>query len=394
MRKGKRALLIILAILIALLIYGGINYWIGRRAWHGLFEFLPNAKVWRKYYWLFFFIIAFSYIIGQAFQKYLPADLNHIIAYIGAYWLGAMFYLVLILSLLEILRIANKLIHFIPQTRLKQPEFKLVLSLIILFSLTGILAYGTWNAQNPRVHHYDLKINKPAGKIKTLHAVMVSDIHLGTINQENTLVGLINRVNALHPDIILFAGDVFDENVEVFVEQKMAVPFQSLKAQYGTYAVLGNHEYIGGHAEEAVHYLEEAGIHVLRDQTVEIANSINLVGRDDLSGARFNGIKRADLQSLLKNTDRQLPILVLDHQPSHLEEAEKEEVDLQLSGHTHHGQLWPAQWITQRIFEKDWGLLQKGTYNLIVSDGYGTWGPPIRIGNYPEIVDIQLQFQP
>ncbi|WP_434512388.1 metallophosphoesterase [Desulfitobacterium sp. AusDCA] len=383
-----------LVILIAFLIYGGINYWIGRWVWLGMFEYLPNAKAWRKYYWLLFSVIAFSYILGQAFQKYLPANLNRMIAYIGAYWLGAMFYLVLILLLLEILRIVNKFINFIPQTFLKKPANKLVLSLIILSSLTCILAYGTWNAQNPRVHHYDLKINKLAGNIRTLHAVMISDIHLGTINQENTLVGLINRVNALHPDVILFAGDVFDENVEVFVQQKMAIPFQSLKAPYGTYAVLGNHEYIGGHAEEAVHYLDEAGIHVLRDQTVEIANSINLVGRDDLSGARFNGIKRADLQSLLKNADRQFPILVLDHQPSHLEEAEKEGVDLQLSGHTHHGQLWPAQWVTQCIFEKDWGLLQKGTYNLIVSDGYGTWGPPIRLGNHPEIVDIQLQFQP
>lgn len=392
--KGKKPALLIATILFAILIYGGINYWIGQRVWHGMFKYFPYAKVWRIYYWFLFSLIAFSYLLGQAFQKYLPAHLNRIIAYIGAYWLAIMFYLLIILFVLEILRIVNKYLNLIPAAFLKKPRFKLALSFIILSSLTGILAYGTWNAQNPRVQHYDLKINKSAGNLKSLHAVMVSDIHLGTINQNGTLNGLINRVNALHPDIILLAGDVFDENVEVFVEQKMAVPFQSLKAPYGTYAVLGNHEYIGNHAEEAIHYLEEGGIHVLRDQSAEIANSIYLVGRDDLSGARFRGSQRTALKNLLKNVDVKRPILVLDHQPSHLEEAEQAGVDLQLSGHTHHGQLWPVQWITERIFEKDWGLLQKGSFNLIVSDGYGTWGPPIRLGNHPEIVDLQLQFQP
>lgn len=392
--KGKGVSLFILAILILLLFYGGMNYWIGLRAWQGLFKYLPHAPAWQSYYWILFALIASSYLLGRFIQKYLPANLNRVIAYIGAYWLAAMFYLVLILILFEALRLTNRFTHIIPDTLLVRPSFNLTLSLLILIGLTGLLVYGTWNARNPRIQHYDLTLNKPAGNLSTLHVVMVSDIHLGTINQNGTLNGLVSRVNALKPDLILLAGDVFDENVEVFVEQKMAIPFQSMKAPYGVYAVLGNHEYIGGHAEDAIHYLGEANIKVLRDQSIEIAGAFNLIGRDDQSGARFNGKKRADLQSLLQSLNTKLPILVMDHQPSHLEEAEKDGVDLQVSGHTHRGQLWPNQYITQRIFEKDWGLLQKGSFHLIVSDGYGTWGPPIRVGNRPEIVDLQIQFKP
>ena len=116
-----------------------------------------------------------------------------------------------------------------------------------------------------------------------------------------------------------------------------------------------NHEYIGGNAEEAINYLGEAGVKVLRDSSQEIAGSFNLIGRDDRSSERAG-------------------------------------VDLQLSGHTHAGQLFPIQFMTRRIFEDDWGLLRKGNFQLIVSSGYGTWGPPIRLGNTPEVVDIMIKF--
>lgn len=384
----------VIAVLFVFLFYEGINYWIGLHAWQGLLRFLPYADKWKPFYWIAFNLIAFSYIWGRFIQNYLSANLNRLIAFIGAYWLAAMFYAVLLLLIFEALKRVNRFVHIIPDKITKRPSFQITISLLIMVSVSGILGYGTWNAQNPRIQHYNLQINKSTPNLATLHAVMVSDIHLGTINQNNRLNNLITLVNSLNPDIILFAGDIFDENVEVFVEQKMAIPLQALHAPYGIYAVLGNHEYISNHPEDAIHYLEEAGIKVLRDETVEIAGSFNLIGRDDLSGSRFSGKKRADLVPLLQNVNRQIPIIALDHQPSHLEEPRQAGVDLQLSGHTHRGQLWPAQWVTRRIFEKDWGLLDEGSFHLIVSDGFGTWGPPIRVGNQPEIVDLQIEFNP
>ncbi|HBW35391.1 MAG TPA: metallophosphoesterase, partial [Desulfosporosinus sp.] len=107
---------------------------------------------------------------------------------------------------------------------------------------------------------------------------------------------------------------------------------------------------------------------------------------------RFSGAKRQDLETLMQGVNRSLPVLLMDHQPSQLAEPVEQGVDLQVSGHTHRGQMFPIQFITSRIFENDWGYLRKGDFQLIVSSGYGTWGPPVRIGNTPEIVDITIRF--
>jgi predicted MPP superfamily phosphohydrolase len=386
--------MLIIMILVALAIYSGINFWIGLRAWQGLFKYLPHSADFRVAYWIVFILIAFSYILGRLLLNYFPANLNRIIAWVGSFWMAAMFYLVLILFVFEILRLTDHFLHIIPTSIKGNPSFPLILGLAIFLTVTGILVYGSWNALNPRVHRYELAFDKKAGDLNDLHIVMVSDIHLGTIHQNSTLTGLVERVNELDPDLVLFAGDVIDENVEVFIEQKMADVFQLLKSKYGVYASLGNHEYIGGHAEEAIKYLGEGGVKVLRDEVVQVANSFYVIGRDDASGGSFRGVKRSDLHPLVEPLDRSLPLILMDHQPSQIDEAVAEGIDLQLSGHTHRGQMWPNQYITQRIFPQDWGLLQKGTFNLIVSNGYGTWGPPIRIGNQPEIVDIHIQFTP
>ena len=153
-----------------------------------------------------------------------------------------------------------------------------------------------------------------------------------------------------------------------------------------------NHEYIGGNAEEAIKYLGEAGVKVLRDSSQEIAGSFYLIGRDDRSSERVNRVTRQSIKTLLQGVDRSLPLLLMDHQPLQLEEPVEHGVDLQLSGHTHAGQLFPIRFMTRRIFEDDWWLLRKGNFQLIVSSGYGTWGPPVRLGNTPEVVDIMIKF--
>jgi predicted MPP superfamily phosphohydrolase len=359
--------MIILVIVIAIAIYGGVNFWIGLRAWQGLFKYLPHAADFRILYWIVFALIAFSYILGRSLQSYFPVSINRIIAWVGSYWMAALFYLVLILCVFELLRLVEHFLHFIPVNLKGNPNFPLVLGLSIFLTIICILAYGSWNALNPQISRYELTINKKAGDLKDLHIVMVSDIHLGTIHQNSTLVGLVERVNKLSPDLILFAGDVLDENVEIFTEQKMADTFQLLKAKYGVFASLGNHEYIGGHAEEAIKYLGEGGVQVLRDKAVKVADSFYLIGRDDASGGRYRGVKRSDLHPIVESLDRYLPLIVMDHQPSQIEEAVQEKVDLQLSGHTHLGQLWPNQYITNKIFPLDWGLLEKGVFAIVTA---------------------------
>lgn len=381
-----RSPVFILILSVIFILFGGINYYIGLRGWQTVFSHISwvNGKV----YWTVFWVLALSYLIARVGERFLPVALSRGLVQIGAYWLAAMFYFILIWLFVDIIRILGTWAHFLPA------GFKgnMTIGVFVFVAVVLLLVYGTYNARNPRVHHYDVTISKKADQIKDLHVVMVSDVHLGTIIHGGRLARMVDMINEQEPDLVLFAGDVIDEDVDYFIEKKMSDYFRKIKSKYGVYAVLGNHEYIGGHAEAAVKGLSEAGITVLKDQTIKVADAFYVAGRDDLSSDRFTNSKRKPLTEVLNNVDKKLPILLLDHQPSRLEESQAQGVDLQLSGHTHVGQMFPNNLITDKIYEVDWGYLRKGPFQVIVSSGYGTWGPPIRIGNYPEIVDINLKF--
>lgn len=377
----------ILFLTIFVLIFGGLNYYIGIRGWQAFGKLIPAG--YGPVYWIGFTFLAFSYLIGRLAMQYIPGSLSAGLTVLGSYWLAVMNFLVLALVLVDLLRLADRWLHFLPHGLKQYPA---VTGLIVLVAVLGIVLYGIWNARNPQLTHYDITIDKPAGSLHSLHAVMVSDLHLGSIVNNGRLIAMVNRINSLNPDIVLLPGDVIDENIGPFVEQKMQDSFLKLKARYGVYAVFGNHEYIGGHAEEARHYLSDAGVRVLRDECLKVADSFYIAGRDyDMQG-RFGGSGRKELSEVIAGIDVSLPLILLDHQPSRLEEARQQGVDLQLSGHTHQGQLFPFNLITKRIFATDWGYLRQGDFQIIVSSGYGTWGPPVRIGNHPEIVDITIHF--
>ena len=254
------------------------------------------------------------------------------------------------------------------------------------------MLFGTWNARNPQITQYNLNIDKNPPKLDDLHLVVVSDVHLGNIVDNRRLKDMVSRINELEPDLVLFGGDLVDENINIFLEQEMTETLKALKPKIGSFAVLGNHEYIGGHAEDIIYHMEQSGIQVLRDSYEKVADSLYVVGRDDLASTEFRGKKRKPLEDFLQDLDRSLPIILLDHQPRNLDEAQKAGVDLQFSGHTHQGQFFPNNLITSRIFEIDWGYLQKDSLQVIVSSGYGTWGPPIRLGNKPELVEVNITF--
>jgi len=138
--------------------------------------------------------------------------------------------------------------------------------------------------------------------------------------------------------------------------------------------------------------LQQAGVTILQDQCVCIGNSFYLAGRDDKLRKMLTGTERKALADVLADCNRAFPILLLDHQPKELEEAQRNHVDLQLSGHTHQGQLFPVGLLTKWMYTIDWGYWRKGTYQLIVSSGVGTYGPPVRVGTTAEVVSIRVRF--
>jgi len=248
---------------------------------------------------------------------------------------------------------------------------------------------GHINFLYPRIYTKEIKINKQVKDFKTLNIVVASDIHMGTIVTNGRVRKLVDMVNGLNPDIILLPGDILDEDLEPVLRRNLGEDISKLKAKYGVYAVNGNHEFIGG-AEEADKYLRNHGINLLRDSVAVIDDRFLIVGREDLSVNRIR--KRKTIDELLSGYNKELPIILLDHQPFKLFEAENAGVDLQLSGHTHHGQLFPFNYLTKKIYEVSWGYKKKGNTNIYVSSGYSGWGPPVRLGSRTEIVNIKLHF--
>ena len=372
-----------------MIIYGLVNYYVGWRGWQALGYMFASPR-WAWYWAVLVTGLAFSYPLARWASHYVPHTIGKVLIHIGSYWMAALYYLFLIFILSDLVRILNRIFNFLPPgLRGKFP----LLIVTVMVAVIILLVYGTWNAQRPVVRNYEMWVDRKASTIETLKIAAVSDIHLGWIVGIDRLRQMTESINQLEPDLVLLAGDIVDEGVDVIAEEEMPEVLESLHPRWGTFAVLGNHEYISGQTDQTIAFLNQNGVRVLRDQAVEIGDAFYVVGRDDRSRHRFDGQPRLHLDEVMAGVDSaKLPVILLDHEPTDLHESAAAGIDLQFSGHTHLGQLFPNNYITNLIYEQDWGYLRKEYMQLIVSSGYGTWGPPIRIGNRPEIVLITVHL--
>ena len=380
---------IILFLIVFSLLYGLVNYYIGIRGYQALSWLNPKmARLWV----VLVIVMAMSLPLGRVMAPHVRPNLAGPVIYCSSYWLAAMYYLLLILALADVgrwvLRRSGLLPHFL------KGQYSLAL-LGVLILVLALLIYGTWNARHPVIRNYEVNLSRKSSSLESIQVAAVSDIHLGGIVGIDRLGQMTDIINSLNPDLILFAGDTIDEGVDINTEMEMPAVLQTLHPRLGSFAIMGNHEYISGNAETTSEFLARTGITVLRDQAYEINNELYIVGRDDASRNRFDGSPRQELSAIMATIDKnRLPVILMDHEPSNLQESEQAGVDLQLSGHTHRGQLFPNNYITRAVFEDDWGYWRKNNFQLIVSCGFGTWGPPIRIGNHPEILNIKINFIP
>ncbi|NLP41277.1 MAG: metallophosphoesterase [Veillonellaceae bacterium] len=365
-------------------VYGLANLYIGNRFFYWLKTIVTIPQ---QVYWIVFILAAAAPIISRVLARTGVGKAESLFI-VGDWWLAVTYWSVLLWLIVDIIKIADKRLGFLSAVAKDTTNQ----GYVVIFILLGMLVYGAWNAQNPVVTRYDISINKKAAGMNNLKIVLVSDIHMGRVVGTDRVERLAESLNQLNPDIVLYAGDQIDDDVEYVAKNNIAEPLRNVKARFGSYAVLGNHEYIGGQPALAVSLLKNNGITVLQDQWIKIGDAIYIVGRDDVSAARYAARGTKTLAEIMKDIDRKQTIILMDHQPSRLNEAVQQGVDLQVSGHTHRGQFSPNNIITQRIYEQDWGYLKKDAYQLIVSCGYGTWGPPIRLGNQPEIVEINIAF--
>ena len=324
---------------------------------------------------LLIMLAALACMVLQFKSDALPLNMATAMYEIGNSWLIIMFYLLMAFLLLDI----GRMVHLIPAAWLKG-------NAITSIVLTGVMLVtfiaGNIHYHNKQRQEINLTTEKPLER--PLRIVMVSDLHAGFHNRRAEVGRWVDIINREQPDMILIAGDLIDGNVRPLKEQGTAEELRCFKAP--VIACLGNHEYITG-INKAIDLIQQSEINLLRDSITTIGN-VTIVGRDDRSNRH-----RKSVEQLMKDVPRDNYVILLDHQPYHLEEAEQNGVDLQLSGHTHRGQVWPLNWVTKKMYECDYGSWKRGKTDYYVSSGIGIWGGKFRIGTNSEYAVITITSQ-
>ena len=260
------------------------------------------------------------------------------------------------------------------------PRFALG-SMALILSL-AYSAYGIWNAYHPEVKNITVTIKNLPENWKGKKVVQASDIHLGFIWGESFFHKLITDINAQNPEAVFITGDLFDGTGDKF--DYVANDLAKLTAPKGSYFITGNHETYFG-IEKSYDLLKNSGVTILRD---EMKN----VGGLQIIGINYENKKVADTIAKMPGYDKNGPSVLLYHEPARTDEAKNSGIKLQLSGHTHAGQIFPYRFMTFLYYHGlDYGLHQNGDYTLYTSSGAGTWGPAMRVGTNSEIVVITLQ---
>ena len=312
----------------------------------------------------------------------------------GAFWMGVAFYAFALVLLADIWGLAARLFGALPPVT---PRWGAVL---LVMGLPLLLGVGSWfNAAFPALRHYDITVRSqgpvPSTYVdKPLKLGVITDMHLGRLITAGRLSRAVELLAPEQPDAILYVGDIIDDHIKLDAEATAAA-LAVAHPRLGHWAVPGNHEYISGSIDKSLDFLRAVGMQVLRDQWAVVDNSFVLAGRDDLSKPGFTGIQRGSMEEILADLPEQyrsLPLMVMDHQPAALDEARQAGTALMLSGHTHNGQLWPFNFVTELRYENPLGLLTKGNFHSIVSAGTGTWGPPLRTTGRAEVLLVTVHF--
>ncbi|MGD0341448.1 MAG: metallophosphoesterase [Bacteroidales bacterium] len=353
---------------------------------YNAFQFKGQNKI---LYTVIFIVLAITFIAAKFLESRHSSVFTDALNIIGGFWLGFMLYAIMFFLISDIVFIFLRISGLLGSGNI------LSFRRWVLYITSGLsvllITCGFIIAIIPVVKEYNITINKPVDGTNKLRVAAVSDIHLGSIIRKRSITKLSVMLKEMHPDVIFLLGDIVDGELGPVLRDDLLKYFKSPETADGLYAITGNHEFIGG-AKRTIPYIESKGIRNLKDEVVILPGGIQVVGRIDRDSRRFYGKERMPLEELMKGIDHSRPIILLDHQPYHLDETEKYGIDLQLSGHTHNGQMWPLNYLTRRIYELSYGYLKKGNSQIIVSSGFGLWGPRVRLGSRSEVLLINIEF--
>ncbi|MBQ9193633.1 MAG: metallophosphoesterase [Bacteroidales bacterium] len=352
-------------IVLLLVLLGSITY----TSWR-FWLILPMPPVWKSILTGLYVLCFLTVFLHFARGNKMPLWVSTVTYEIGTSWMIFFLYALLLFLAMDL----GRILHLIPASFLKDSAAG---TFTVAGVIAALLAYGYFHYHHKYREVLEIHTEKPLEKPMTI--VLASDIHAGYHNRKAELGRWVDLINAERPDLVLFAGDLLDGAIRPAEEWDYASVFRRIQAP--VYASLGNHEYITG-IDASLAFFADAGIRLLRDAAVT-EQGVRIVGRDDRSNPERRPVAE------LAPPDSLFTIL-LDHQPYHLEEAEQAGIDFQFSGHTHHGQVWPGNWVTDAMYEKAFGPHQRGNTRYYVSSGLGIWGGKFRIGTRSEYIVLKL----
>lgn len=372
------------------LVVGGIHYYL----WYRLVRSADLGPTLQRAGGWALAVLAASIPVGAFIINTTSRSVGSVVAAIVYTWLGLAVILFFLLVPAEILRIGAR----VGASLTDQPfdESRRTLVARLLAGAVGVIGLGLGGVGlasalgEVAVRPVRVRLRRLPEGLAGFKIVQLTDVHIGPTIGRGWLEGIVARVNALEPDLVVITGDLVDGSVAELREH--TAPLAGLKAKRGVYFVTGNHEYYSG-VNEWVAELGRLGVRVLRNERVTIgegAESFDLAGVDDWASKRFGGGHGPDLERALAGRDPGRELILLAHQPKQFAEAVAMGVGLQLSGHTHGGQIWPWGYFVRLDQPHVQGLSREGEAQIYVSRGTGYWGPPMRVGAPPEITLVEL----
>lgn len=349
-----------------------------------------------------YIFFASSFIVGF----FLPF---RSIKIVGNYWLGVVQYILLFVIWFDLIRIILLKWKLINEKIIRARKTFILVGILCFLVVGAFSTYGVIHAKKIVVNSYQVQIDKKVDKFSNLKVALVSDLHLGYNSSLNHVKKMVKLINESNPDVVVIAGDIFDNSYEAIYEpDKIIQEIKKIKTKYGVYAVYGNHDIdekiLAGFTfswkknknlndPRMTSFLEKANVKLLRDESLLIDDSFYLVGRIDYHKYGMEVEKRKTIEELVSSFDKSKPIILIDHEPYELEEIAKAGVDLDLSGHTHNGQMFPSNIFIKFIWKNPHGLLKIDNMYSAVTSGVGVYGPNMRVGTTAEVMILDLSFK-
>lgn len=329
-----------------------------------------------------------------------------VIRRISTYWIGIMLYSLLYVVLFDLLRLIAKHTK-LKNTLLFSRGSVISIGSVVVACAVATCLYGIFNARNIKVNEYSVTVNKSCGSDKHLKAVLVADMHMGYAIGVDHITNMVEKINQQDADIVIIAGDIFDNSYDGMDDPEgIKAQLKSIKSKYGVYAVYGNHDIDekilmgftfdwGGkqlHNEKMTNFMKECNIKLINDGSVLINDEFYLVGRRDTDKPGTEDGTRAEISELTKDLDKTKPIFVLSHEPDELQKTADAGADIDFSGHTHDGQLFPGNLTIGLFWENPCGMIKKDNMYSIVTSGVGVYGTFMRVGTDAEICSVDIDF--